>query len=214
MGGEKLSNSTRNRSIIGSPPRRRGKGRHTSIVINQLRITPAWAGKRRPQQRHRMALQDHPRMGGEKNKELEGVWLPMGSPPRRRGKVVHCAAVRALRGITPRVGGEKPFLFCGGSSDSGSPPHRRGKVRRIRENLERVGITPAQAGKRSQVAAALQSGWDHPRVGGEKGYLSSRMRSPAGSPPRGRGKVSSLVQFRASAGITPAWAGKRGQHFR
>lgn len=46
-------------------------------------------------------------MGGEKNKELEGVWLPMGSPPRRRGKVVHCAAVRALRGITPRVGGEK-----------------------------------------------------------------------------------------------------------
>ena len=48
-------------------------------------------------------------MGGEKNKELEGVWLPMGSPPRRRGKVVHCAAVRALRGITPRVGGEKFF---------------------------------------------------------------------------------------------------------
>ena len=66
-------------------------------------------------------------MGGEKNKELEGVWLPMGSPPRRRGKVVHCAAVRALRGITPRVGGEKPFLFCGGSSDSGSPPRGRGK---------------------------------------------------------------------------------------
>ena len=148
-------------------------------------------------------------MGGEKNKELEGVWLPMGSPPRRRGKVVHCAAVRALRGITPRVGGEKPFLFCGGSSDSGSPPHRRGKVRRIRENLERVGITPAWAGKSWQSGNRLCFTWDHPRMGGEK--LTSGVFSSAedGSPPHGRGKGGVLGQLVNVGGITPAWAGKR-----
>lgn len=66
-------------------------------------------------------------MGGEKNKELEGVWLPMGSPPRRRGKVVHCAAVRALRGITPRVGGEKFGHPKYTTDKGGSPPRGRGK---------------------------------------------------------------------------------------
>ena len=147
-------------------------------------------------------------MGGEKNKELEGVWLPMGSPPRRRGKVVHCAAVRALRGITPRVGGEKPFLFCGGSSDSGSPPHRRGKVRRIRENLERVGITPAWAGKSWQSGNRLCFTWDHPRMGGEK--LTSGVFSSAedGSPPHRRGKVGLDGGLSEAVGITPAQAGK------
>ena len=147
-------------------------------------------------------------MGGEKNKELEGVWLPMGSPPRRRGKVVHCAAVRALRGITPRVGGEKPFLFCGGSSDSGSPPHRRGKVRRIRENLERVGITPAWAGKSWQSGNRLCFTWDHPRMGGEK--LTSGVFSSAedGSPPHGRGKELFNLLHVLRHRITPAQAGK------
>ena len=53
-----------------------------------------------------------------------------------------------------------------------------------------------------------RTGWDHPRVGGEKGYLSSRMRSPAGSPPRGRGKGIKAKVFEGMDRITPAWAGK------
>ena len=150
-------------------------------------------------------------MGGEKNKELEGVWLPMGSPPRRRGKVVHCAAVRALRGITPRVGGEKPFLFCGGSSDSGSPPHRRGKVRRIRENLERVGITPAWAGKRAFQSPPRTAPQDHPRAGREKQTGTVYAVLPYGSPLRRRGKEQGAGGRMAAHGITPAQAGKRRQ---
>ena len=50
----------------------------------------------------------------------------------------------------------------------GSPPHRRGKAPDETKKAMVEGITPAWAGKRSQVAAALQSGWDHPRIGGEK----------------------------------------------
>lgn len=127
MGGEKIHMLLCVPSAYGSPPRGRGKVEEQMKVANHRRITPAWAGKSGRKRMSALQQGDHPRMGGEKNKELEGVWLPMGSPPRRRGKVVHCAAVRALRGITPRVGGEKPFLFCGGSSDSGSPPRGRGK---------------------------------------------------------------------------------------
>ena len=122
--------------------------------------------------------------------------------------MVHCAAVRALRGITPRVGGEKPFLFCGGSSDSGSPPHRRGKGVNVNCSADDIGITPAWAGKRSQVAAALQSGWDHPRIGGEKSGLHRKRPHQRGSPPRGRGKVEIRHQITSFHRITPAWAGK------
>ena len=127
VGGEKQKSLLLSSITSGSPPRGRGKVEILCQLNGILRITPAWAGKSGRKRMSALQQGDHPRMGGEKNKELEGVWLPMGSPPRRRGKVVHCAAVRALRGITPRVGGEKPFLFCGGSSDSGSPPRGRGK---------------------------------------------------------------------------------------
>ena len=34
------------------------------------RITPAWAGKRPLRGRLQRALQDHPRMGGEKTKKI------------------------------------------------------------------------------------------------------------------------------------------------
>ena len=188
VGGEKTKSIHPYPVLDGSPPHGRGKEAQDRAFAAARRITPAWAGKSRCSSAKGKAVQNHPRVGGEKNKELEGVWLPMGSPPRRRGKVVHCAAVRALRGITPRVGGEKPFLFCGGSSDSGSPPHRRGKVRRIRENLERVGITPAWAGKSWQSGNRLCFTWDHPRMGGEKSFSISSTYCATGSPPHGRGK--------------------------
>ena len=46
-------------------------------------------------------------MGGEKNKELEGVWLPMGSPPRGRGKVSKGIKPSDERGITPAWAGKR-----------------------------------------------------------------------------------------------------------
>ena len=86
-------------------------------------------------------------MGGEKNKELEGVWLPMGSPPRGRGKVAGEVLLHPEAGITPawagksrssetgwmctmdhpRVGGEKPKTDKHALVIKGSPPRGRGK---------------------------------------------------------------------------------------
>ena len=47
---------------------------------------PRVGGEKASQQEILYGQQDHPRACGEKNKELEGVWLPMESPPRGRGK--------------------------------------------------------------------------------------------------------------------------------
>ncbi len=87
MGGEKIIWASVSIAALGLPPRRRGKVVGHSGVLLDVGITPAWAGKRQASRKSSMASRDHPRACGEKNKELEGVWLPMESPPRGRGKV-------------------------------------------------------------------------------------------------------------------------------
>ena len=46
MGGEKAELTAAVISAMGSPPRRRGKGKNTDRAERTARITPAWAGKR------------------------------------------------------------------------------------------------------------------------------------------------------------------------
>ena len=70
------------------------------------------------------------------------------------------------------------------------------------------GITPAYAGKRSQGVAALQLGWDHPRVCGEKPHLTPAIDRSKGSPSRMRGKAVPAALPDVTHGITPAYAGK------
>ena len=92
----------------------------------------------------------------------------MGSPPRRRGKVLRELVRGHALGITPawagkriwrspherffqdhpRVGGEKSFAASSLRRGLGSPPHGRGKVVEICDVVALVGITPARAGKR------------------------------------------------------------------
>ncbi len=109
----------------------------------------------------------------------------------------------------PRVGGEKlrdpAFFGCW----LGSPPRGRGKVRHIHLAAALIGITPAWAGKRSLPEARTSCREDHPRVGGEKFFRRTAMRSIWGSPPRGRGKVPGWPRKQGNPRITPAWAGKR-----
>ena len=85
----------------GSPPRVRGKVIRCEELARVVGITPACAGKSLFCFTAAVPIQDHPRIGGEKNKELEGVWLPMGSPPRGRGKVADTLCPMSLMEITP-----------------------------------------------------------------------------------------------------------------
>ena len=163
-------------------------------------------------------------MGGEKNKELEGVWLPMGSPPHGRGKVMKANKKVKENGITPawagkrgwmrateitrkdhpRVGGEKVIQLEREKRQLGSPPHGRGKGPFEADLCGVEGITPACAGKRSLGLRRRTAAQDHPRVGGEKKVLMARARCSRGSPPHGRGKARIAHQESQCQRITPA----------
>ena len=69
-------------------------------------------------------------------------------------------------------------------------------------------ITPAWAGKSPARRWRGSGQWDHPRVGGEKGYENWGDGEPNKSPPRGRGKGPTFSGIFHPGGITPAWAGK------
>ena len=193
------------------------------------RITPAWAGKSKLALCTPSCPTDHPRAGREKNKELEGVWLPMGSPPRRRGKERSTALVGTPTRITPalagksyvfgpfrpgswdhpRVGGEKQIGGDNGLDKQGSPPRGRGKGCLESFLATTVRITPAWAGKSMPGDGASGVKPDHPRVGGEKLGCHEHDVLRLGSPPRGRGKAANVQGNLAQTRITPAWAGKR-----
>ena len=72
-------------------------------------------------------------------------------------------------------------------------------------------ITPACAGKRLLRCRDSAGLWDHPRVCGEKYYVTVGKADHEGSPPRMRGKVRAAPLGAGDAGITPACAGKRGE---
>ena len=122
MGGEKYLPCFNADGFVGSPPRWRGKAVKFRCTCGLQRITPAWAGKSKEALCTPSCPTDHPRAGREKNKELEGVWLPMGSPPRRRGKERSTALVGTPTRITPALAG-KSYVF--GPFRPGSWDHPR-----------------------------------------------------------------------------------------
>ena len=107
------------------------------------------------------------------------------------------------------MGGEKGHAYKKRLFGGGSPPRGRGKV----VDKDHAGhdhrITPAWAGKRQRPSTGHFWQGEHPRVGGEKHKVTTAGRCPAGSPPRGRGKVENALLLNLLDRITPAWAGKR-----
>ena len=135
----------------GSPPPMRGKGIGRVLGTADVRITPAYAGKRKDIIKSNALNRDHPRLCGEKMETgiLDGQM--MGSPPPMRGKDIYASDVVQQAGITPAYAGKSapdtqwthhiqdhPRL-CGEKSRSplwlatkiGSPPPMRGKVRKL-----------------------------------------------------------------------------------
>ena len=107
MGGEKNRKESQTSREIGSPPRGRGKGRLLAARLHNLRITPAWAGKRKQACFLFRHSRDHPRIGGEKCPLVSDVIFGWGSPPRGRGKVGHNQIAGAAHGITPAWTGKR-----------------------------------------------------------------------------------------------------------
>ena len=154
-------------SLMGSPPRMRGKVMRKEILRIIHGITPAYAGKREGPKNAQSKVGDHPRVCGEKCIPLTRGHGRQGSPPRMRGKVQlgeidlqdiwitpayagksgPCPDRVPPAGDHPRVCGEKRPAVDGKRPLRGSPPHVRGKVKDPVPVSALVGITPACAGK-------------------------------------------------------------------
>ena len=214
MCGEKLKFGTNVTKNPGSPPRVRGKEAPGRLCSDGRGITPAYAGKSFPTGCNSSLAQDHPRVCGEKTLYSGIRLVVLGSPPRVRGKgeqtarphyhmriTPACAGKRRLSAKTasrsrdhPRVCGEKLVQFVHFRCPKGSPPRVRGKEDTA-GSLDAVrGITPACAGKSGAPVGRLAVVRDHPRVCGEKRVATSATGTGTGSPPRVRGKGSSMVQ--------------------
>ena len=146
----------------------RGKGIVHVLVPEELRITPAYAGKSLLNTDNTTAARDHPRVCGEKPPSCPEMSTNEGSPPRMRGKdgvsgachsppgitpayagkSVHRSGLHRTEGDHPRVCGEKIYPLLAIASPLGSPPRVRGKVCDLTIIRVHHGITPAYAGKR------------------------------------------------------------------
>ena len=87
VGGEKAHSTISRQTMLGSPPRGRGKVSWHDRTGRSPGITPAWAGKRCFNGLSEHRAEDHPRVGGEKGAKIIIHKSCEGSPPRGRGKV-------------------------------------------------------------------------------------------------------------------------------
>ena len=152
----------------GSPPPMRGKVQYGRTARRPVRITPAYAGKRKILGGENGGNQDHPRLCGEKEFPRNFNNCITGSPPPMRGKDCRSADnVQRIR-ITPAYAGKRQVRcrcpperqdhprLCGEKvqgvwqclSIKGSPPPMRGKAFMPEISLNFSRITPAYAGKR------------------------------------------------------------------
>ena len=108
MGGEEFDLADGEGVALGLPPRGRGRVNYTLPVMRGGRITPAWAGKRMPRNARGFAMGDYPRVGGEESEYLGGNSVPMGLPPRGRGRALKPLHFLQRGGITPAWAGKRP----------------------------------------------------------------------------------------------------------
>mgnify|MGYP001732259215 CR=1 FL=1 len=106
------------------------------------------------------------------------------------------------------MGGENRVKGVAAVQLRGSSPRGRGKrlIPRSRQTWDR--LIPAWAGKTSKRTRRSLTFSAHPRVGGENQAAPGDEGPPAGSSPRGRGKLRERIFHVVKPGLIPAWAGK------
>ena len=154
-------------SLQGSSPRGRGKPLILELMLEAVRLIPAWAGKTPATRSLHHWARAHPRVGGENVRVASTHIHAFGSSPRGRGKPHARRSPRDRRRLIPAWAGktpklaQKPFLTPAhprvggenrvgpgvGRGNHGSSPRGRGK-RRHRQTVNAAdGLIPAWAGK-------------------------------------------------------------------
>ena len=167
-------------------------------------------------------------MCGENGQRLGRETAAGGSSPRVRGKPSQVAESMARIGLIPacagktggqrlgqdahrahpRVCGENLISVADYAGKYGSSPRVRGKRAVAPKVRGPEGLIPACAGKTMFDTIRLLRCWAHPRVCGENARPLSRWSTTPGSSPRVRGKLGTIQDENAGAGLIPACAGK------
>ena len=210
----------------------RGKPDRYNPFSAVRRITPAHAGKTHSSSVQMLPHSDHPRACGENNYTLCEAMDASGSPPRMRGKHSFLSRIPPEMRITPAHAGKTVMIYllcvrrtdhpraCGENGKRrivqhhtpGSPPRMRGKQSFRRATHLSHRITPAHAGKTHDELVPQSLCADHPRACGENPERRFTMKRIHGSPPRMRGKLTTRGLSATEVRITPAHAGKTGNH--
>ena len=173
--------------MTGSPPRMRGRRHRSEQQQSAVRLTPAYAGKTARSAASRPPRWAHPRVCGEDLRGYGGVSVPLGSPPRMRGRRARGVVYCCLGGLTPayagktgrssraswtarahpRVCGEDVGDLLVAGVVAGSPPRMRGRLLLRLRPVRHPRLTPAYAGKTQKGARPMTALTAHPRVCGE-----------------------------------------------
>ncbi|SES04329.1 hypothetical protein SAMN05443377_1391 [Propionibacterium cyclohexanicum] len=226
--GEDAGPQTPPRFHRGSPPHSRGRLPNPADQHASSGLTPAFAGKTGGPRRCIAATPAHPRIRGEDAGAGAGLSRVMGSPPHSRGRPYAGVVEAGVEGLTPafagktrspqrwgdderahpRIRGEDQGGDGAGRAPRGSPPHSRGRQHVRCFVFSDGGLTPAFAGKTSTMRPRPGRTGAHPRIRGEDWQWRVMLTSWLGSPPHSRGRLTIRATTRASAGLTPAFAGK------
>ena len=175
-------------TILGSPPRARGRRAGCRSSVGLVGLTPACAGTSHHAGPGGAAIGAHPRVRGDVAAATVCQRGHEGSPPRARGR-------HAGRHMTPNGLGLTPA--CAGTSSawvavvppSRAHPRVRGDVQLVeRLRGDRLGLTPACAGTSTTRTARQTWPGAHPRVRGDVMPAMTAADLPGGSPPRARGR--------------------------
>ncbi len=205
--GERLGSPAIGCAARGSSPRVRGTHPRPMPKLSPYRFIPACAGNAGSGDRGSGVPSVHPRVCGERGQHGTAEGVVGGSSPRVRGTrngrqrrrrgsrfIPACAGNAFLRSsyppisaVHPRVCGERSRNRGDAIPRSGSSPRVRG-TRLCRVRRRRGGrFIPACAGNAVGEEARTTMWAVHPRVCGERRYLTEGIPPGSGSSPRVRG---------------------------
>ena len=169
MRGDVSDAGTSLKSMLGSPPRARGRRDGNETVGHAKGLTPACAGTSpgRSSRRSPTGLTPacagtsipaaprtcprwaHPRVRGDVRRAASSVSAARGSPPRARGRRLRVSRLDRLQGLTPACAGTSWYKHTGSDVGGGSPPRARGRPMLGQGRALKDGLTPACAGTSS-----------------------------------------------------------------
>ncbi len=214
-------------SVVGTPPRGRGRPSRGRRWVHRPRNTPARAGTTNQWSAKNTGQREHPRAGGD---DVPVPWFAApeyGTPPRGRGRRLGVSRLLDVEGNTParagtttrspmparsrsehpRAGGDDDLVAPRGHEGDGTPPRGRGRRDVRRHERAAHGNTPARAGTTLIASTSAHVVEEHPRAGGDDSLFGSHRARVPGTPPRGRGRHHRRGALVDASWNTPARAG-------